>query len=149
MQKKRERFVVHDDVFDKLQLEYEYCDYCIIDNVRLYKYWNEYRVVSEEYFEKKRNSMFLIGIIYTCNELQSVKAKIALEAYYGITRYNAIETEVTFIDFTDTKALENGIYEVGGKIKATLYVPNEKETELIIKNKHRRVKAHGLRRIFK
>ena len=116
--------------------------------MRLYKYYGDYRLISEEYFQRKRNSDFIIGRIYTCNEIQSVKAKIALEAYHGITRYKAIEKQVKLIKFSDVETLQNGVYDVLGIKKGILYVPNEEETEQIIKNKHRRVIAHGLRRIF-
>ena len=147
-QLKKQKFILHDDLFEKLRLEYEKCEYCLIDEVRLYKYYGDYRLISEEYFKRKRNSEFVIGKIYTCNEIQSVKAKIALEAYHGITRYKAIEKQVKLIKFSDVETLQNGLYKVLGTKKGILYVPNEEETEQIIKNKHRRVIAHGLRRIF-
>ena len=148
-QLKKQKFILHDDLFEKLRLEYEKREYCLVDEVRLYKYYGDYRLISEEYFKRKRNSEFIIGRIYTCNEIQSVKAKIALEAYHGITRYKAIEKQVKLIKFSDVETLQNGVYDVLGTKKGILYVPNEEETEQIIKNKHRRVIAHGLRRIFK
>ena len=146
---KKENFIIHDDVFERLKLEYEQCCYCVVLDVRMYKYYGEYRLIDENYFQKKRNSMFVIARIYQCNEIQSVKARIALEAYYGITRYKAIEKEVGLIKFSDVKEVEQGLYDVVGEIKGIIYLPNEEETEQIIKNKHRRVKANGLRRIFK
>lgn len=149
MYAKEEKFIIFDDVFDRLMLEYEQCCWCIIPNVRIYKYWKEYRLVSEEYFQKKRNSCFVIGRIYKCNKIQTTKAKISLEAYYGITRYKAIREVVNTIAFTDVEALESGLYTITDRVSGILYVPNEVETKQIIKNKHRRVKAHGLRRIFK
>ena len=148
-QLKKQKFILHDDLFEKLRLEYEKCEYCLIDEVRLYKYYGDYRLISEEYFQRKRNSEFIIGRIYTCNEIQSVKTKIALEAYHGITRYKAIEKQVSLIKFSDVETLQNGVYDVLGVKKGILYVPNEEETEQIIKNKHRRVKANGLKRILK
>ena len=71
-QLKKQKFILHDDLFEKLRLEYEKCEYCLIDEVRLYKYYGDYRLISEEYFQRKRNSEFIIGRIYTCNEIQSV-----------------------------------------------------------------------------
>ena len=65
-QLKKQKFILHDDLFEKLRLEYEKCEYCLIDEVRLYKYYGDYRLISEEYFQRKRNSEFIIGRIYTC-----------------------------------------------------------------------------------
>lgn len=144
----KENFIIHDDVFEKLGLEYERCDYCIIDNVRMYKFYGEYRLINEDIFKKKRNSTPIFARIYRCNEIQSVKAKMCLEAYYGITRYTPVTKEVKLISFTDVEVLKSGLYDVLGSLKGILYLPNEEEAEQIIKDKHRRVKANGLRRIF-
>ena len=119
-----------------------------MDNVRIYQYYGEYRLVGENAFEKKRNVMPVVAKIYYCNEIQSVKAKMSLEAYYGITRYEPIRKEVTLIDFVDVEELQKGLYRTLDTVNGILYIPNKQETEQIIKNKHRRVKANGLKRIF-
>ena len=144
----KEKFIIFDDVFDRLRLEYEHYEYCILDNVRIYQYYGEYRLVGENAFEKKRNVMPVVAKIYYCNEIQSVKAKMSLEAYYGITRYEPIRKEVTLIDFVDVEELQKGLYRTLDTVNGILYIPNKQETEQIIKNKHRRVKANGLKRIF-
>ena len=144
----KEKFIIFDDVFDRLRLEYEHYEYCILDNVRIYQYYGEYRLVGENAFEKKRNVMPVVAKIYYCNEIQSVKAKMSLEAYYGITRYEPIKKEVTLIDFVDVEELQKGLYRTLDTVNGILYIPNKQETEQIIKNKHRRVKANGLKRIF-
>ena len=144
----KENFIIHDDVFERLGLEYEQCKYGIISNVRMYKFYGEYRLISEDMFQKKRNSMPLFVRVYYCNEIQSVKAKMSLEAYYGITRYEPIKKEVTLIDFVDVEELQKGLYRTLDTVNGIIYIPNKQETEQIIKNKHRRIKANGLRRIF-
>ena len=144
----KEKFIIFDDVFDRLRLEYEHYEYCILDNVRIYQYYGEYRLVGENAFEKKRNVMPVVAKIYYCNEIQSVKAKMSLEAFYGITRYELHRKEVTLIKYKTLEELQKGVYETLGKVNGILYLPNKKESELITKNKHRRIKAKGLRRIF-
>ena len=130
----KEKFIIFDDVFDRLRLEYEHYEYCILDNVRIYQYYGEYRLVGENAFEKKRNVMPVVAKIYYCNEIQSVKAKMSLEAFHGITRYELHRKEVTLIRYKTLEELQKGVYETLGKVNG--------------KNKHRRVKANGLRRIF-
>ena len=144
----KEKFIIFDDVFDRLRLEYEHYEYCILDNVRIYQYYGEYRLVGENAFEKKRNVMPVVAKIYYCNEIQSVKAKMSLEAFHGITRYELHRKEVTLIRYKTLEELQKGVYETLGKVNGILYLPNKEERELITKNKHRRVKANGLRRIF-
>ena len=68
----KENFIIFDDVFDRLRLEYEHYEYCILDNVRIYQYYGEYRLVGENAFEKKRNDMPDVAKTYYCNEIQSV-----------------------------------------------------------------------------
>lgn len=144
----KEKFIIFDDVFDRLRLEYEHYEYCILDNVRIYQYYGEYRLVGEDVFEKKRNVMPVVAKIYYCNDIQSVKAKMSLEAFYGITRYELHRKEVMLIRYKTLEELQKGAYETLGKVNGILYLPNKEESELITKNKHRRVKANGLRRIF-
>lgn len=149
MQKlQKERFIIFDDLFDKLNLEYEQVTYCIVNDFRIYKYYGEYRFIPSDTFDKKRNEMPIIARIYSCNEIQSVKAKMCLEAYHGIQRYKTIRKEVQAIRFRTLEELEQGVYEPLNPIKGTIYVPNEEEAQMIVKNKHRRVKCNGLRRIF-
>ena len=105
----KEKFIIFDDVFDRLRLEYEHYEYCILDNVRIYQYYGEYRLVGENAFEKKRNVMPVIAKIYYCNEIQSVKAKMSLEAFYGITRYELHREEVTLIRYKTLKELQKGV----------------------------------------
>ena len=104
--------------------------------------------MGEDMFSKKRNLMPIIARLYFCNEIQSVKAKMSLEAFYGITRYELHRKEVMLFRYKTLEELEKGKYEVLGVKPGIIYLPNEEESELITKNKHRRIKANGLRRIF-
>ena len=74
--------------------------------------------------------------------------EMSLEAFYGITRYELHRKEVMLIRYKTLEELQKGVYETLGKVNGILYLPNKEESELITKNKHRRVKANGLRRIF-
>ena len=144
----KEKFIIFDDVFDRLRLDYEHYEDCRVDNVRIYQYYGEYRLVGENMFDKKHNVMPVIARIYHCNEIQSVKAKMSLEAFYGITRYELHRKEVTLIRYKTLEELQKGVYETLGKVNGVMYLHNKEESDLITKNKHRRVKANGLRRIF-
>ena len=144
----KENFIIFDDVFDRLRLDYVKYEYCLLNDVRIYQYYGEYRLVGEDMFDKKRNLMPIIARLYYCNEIQSVKAKMSLEAFYGITRYELHRKEVMLLRYKTLEELEKGKYEVLGVKQGIIYLPNVEESELITKNKHRRVKANGLRRIF-
>ena len=144
----KENFIIFDDVFDRLRLDYVKYEYCLLNDVRIYQYYGEYRLVGEDMFDKKRNLMPIIARLYFCNEIQSVKAKMSLEAFYGITRYELHRKEVMLLRYKTLEELEKGKYEVLGVKQGIIYLPNAEESELITKNKHRRIKANGLRRIF-
>ena len=144
----KENFIIFDDVFDRLRLDYVKYEYCLLNDVRIYQYYGEYRLVGEDMFDKKRNLMPIIARLYFCNEIQSVKAKMSLEAFYGITRYELHRKEVMLFRYKTLEELEKGKYEVLGTKQGIIYLPNVEESELITKNKHRRIKANGLRRIF-
>ena len=144
----KENFIIFDDVFDRLRLDYVKYEYCLLNDVRIYQYYGEYRLVGEDMFDKKRNLMPIIARLYYCNEIQSVKAKMSLEAFYGITRYELHRKEVMLLRYKTLEELEKGKYEVLGVKQGIIYLPNAEESELITKNKHRRIKANGLRRIF-
>ena len=144
----KENFIIFDDVFDRLRLDYVKYEYCLLNDVRIYQYYGEYRLVGEDMFDKKRNLMPIIARLYYCNEIQSVKAKMSLEAFYGITRYELHRKEVMLLRYKTLEELEKGKYEVLGVKQGIIYLPNAEESELITKNKHRRIKANGLRRII-
>ena len=144
----KENFIIFDDVFDRLRLDYVKYEYCLLNDVRIYQYYGEYRLVGEDMFNKKRNLMPIIARLYYCNEIQSVKAKMSLEAFYGITRYKLHRKDIMLFRYKTLEELEKGKYEVLGVKQGIIYLPNEEESELITKNKHRRIKANGLRRIF-
>ena len=60
----KENFIIFDDVFDRLRLDYVKYEYCLLNDVRIYQYYGEYRLVSEDMFDKKRNLMPIIARLY-------------------------------------------------------------------------------------
>ena len=147
--KKEYKILDIEGVIKRFDIKYERKEYCIVPNVRLYRYNKINYMVHDKYFKRTRDCNFVIGKIYYLNYVEYTKAKMMLDAYYmkGVNT-DVQNHKIKIVTFENVQDIVSLNYKTRYIDNIETYVLKDEFAKRITKDKHKRVKAYALKENF-
>lgn len=142
-------FICFDNAFNLLGLECIKEQVVKIPDVKLYTwYQKKYLIFTTN--DKKHKNNYVYAKAYTCNKVQTTKAEISLNAYYGLGSHtNAYRVFVPIIEYDKPSDLQKPLQRVLGHLEGYVYITNSSLAKIIAKKGGRRkLFAIALKELF-